>query len=322
MSVCNCPPPVGSKHASALDLRPVLCASLKGTAHAISRQSPWSVVPTRSAGRRSAHHRFGRFGRLFPQLKSLVADNDALKALANTMRDDAATSALTSDDQNIPAGYTYLGQFIDHDITLDITPLGAHENDPNAVIDFGPPRPATSTRFYGSGAQPRHRTSTTASIRTNWRSDDAGPGAAGDANVKAGLPNDLLRTREGMALTGDPSQRREPDHRADPPGPSSSSTTRSSIASPPRVACRRRRSFDTARQQVLWHYRVDRSEQPGSHRRFQRCSGRADQWPQILQIRNVQCLQRAVHAGRVQCRRLSVGPLDGARNIQPQPRLQ
>ena len=68
---------------------------------------------------------FGRFGRLFPKLKPFVADSDALKALADAMRDDSSTSALTSDNQNIPAGYTYLGQFIDHDITLDVTPLGA-----------------------------------------------------------------------------------------------------------------------------------------------------------------------------------------------------
>ena len=114
---------------------------------------------------------FGRFGQLFPQLKALVADNDALKVLADTMRDDATTSALTSNNQNIPAGYTYLGQFIDHDITLDVTPLGAHENDPNAVVDFRTPRLDLDS-VYGSGP-PRHRTSTTASIRTSSRSDDA-----------------------------------------------------------------------------------------------------------------------------------------------------
>jgi Animal haem peroxidase len=195
--------------------------------------------------------RFGRFGRLFPQLKSLVADNDALKALANTMRDDAATSALTSDDQNIPAGYTYLGQFIDHDITLDITPLGAHENDPNAVIDFRTPRLDLDS-VYGSGP--------TASPNLYDRLDPnklavgrCGPGAAGDANVKVGLPNDLLRTREGMALIGDP---RNDENLIVAQTHLAFIKFHNAIVD--RIVAAggvpAPRIFDSARQQVLWHY--------------------------------------------------------------------
>jgi len=93
---------------------------------------------------------FGRFGRLFSDLKPLVADQAALQALADTMRDDATTVALTSDNQGTPAGYTYLGQFIDNDITLDVTPVGAAENDPHAIMDFRTPRLDLDS-VYGNG---------------------------------------------------------------------------------------------------------------------------------------------------------------------------
>ena len=40
----------------------------------------------------------------------------------------------------IPAGYTYFGQFVDHDITLDVTPLSASETDPERLLNFRTPR--------------------------------------------------------------------------------------------------------------------------------------------------------------------------------------
>ncbi len=39
----------------------------------------------------------------------------------------------------VPAGFTYLGQFVDHDITLDLTSFGEKEDDPNAVENFRTP---------------------------------------------------------------------------------------------------------------------------------------------------------------------------------------
>jgi hypothetical protein len=46
------------------------------------------------------------------------------------------------DEENlgIPAGYTYLGQFIDHDITFDPTSSLQKQNDPEALVDFRTPR--------------------------------------------------------------------------------------------------------------------------------------------------------------------------------------
>jgi hypothetical protein len=46
------------------------------------------------------------------------------------------------DEENlgIPAGYTYLGQFIDHDITFDPASSLQKQNDPEALVDFRTPR--------------------------------------------------------------------------------------------------------------------------------------------------------------------------------------
>jgi hypothetical protein len=50
----------------------------------------------------------GKFGRLFPSLAPFEPDGT-----------DPAF-----DNPDVPAGYTYLGQFIDHDITFDTSSTG------------------------------------------------------------------------------------------------------------------------------------------------------------------------------------------------------
>ena len=44
------------------------------------------------------------------------------------------------DNQTIPAGFTYLGQFIDHDVTFDPTSSFARRNDPDGLQNFRTPR--------------------------------------------------------------------------------------------------------------------------------------------------------------------------------------
>ncbi len=39
----------------------------------------------------------------------------------------------------MPAGFTYLGQFVDHDITLDLTSIGDKLEDPTGVENFRTP---------------------------------------------------------------------------------------------------------------------------------------------------------------------------------------
>lgn len=104
--------------------------------------------------------REGAFGRLFPDLKPWAPASGAIgKALEDEM---IATALQFMDDtlgaagnSTLPAGYTYFGQFVDHDITLDTTPLSDAEADPNRLQNFRTPRLDLDS-IYGQGpdAQP------------------------------------------------------------------------------------------------------------------------------------------------------------------------
>ena len=66
-----------------------------------------------------------RFSRMGPRGQTL--DQQLLEALANTMTPTEAAQP-TSASPPVPAGFTYLGQFIDHDLTLDRTSVSLGEN--------------------------------------------------------------------------------------------------------------------------------------------------------------------------------------------------
>src|SRR6266704_4597655 len=97
----------------------------------------------------------GRFGRLFrflpPAQFELKGEHgtkraeDDLKKLAEKMTDDPEFPADpdardAEENQGITAGYTYLGQFIDHDLTLDPLSSLDRQNDPDSLVDFRTPR--------------------------------------------------------------------------------------------------------------------------------------------------------------------------------------
>lgn len=102
----------------------------------------------------------GRFGRMFRALPAAEFDNGALEDLAWAMsaaperQDPTAgtpgfskpsaspeTDEKFQDDEEsgIPSGYTYLGQFIDHDITFDPASSLQKQNDPDGLVDFRTP---------------------------------------------------------------------------------------------------------------------------------------------------------------------------------------
>lgn len=65
--------------------------------------------------------------------------------------DPAERNALEAEfASTIPAGYTYFGQFVDHDITFDPMPLGMRMLDPNALENFRTPR-LDLDNVYGRG---------------------------------------------------------------------------------------------------------------------------------------------------------------------------
>jgi hypothetical protein len=63
------------------------------------------------------------FSRMFNNLPPYQPPDAALVTLANAMRDPNAPENDNPDHKT--SGFTYLGQFLDHDITLDKTPLGS-----------------------------------------------------------------------------------------------------------------------------------------------------------------------------------------------------
>src|SRR5213595_3790139 len=65
----------------------------------------------------------GRFGRMFRDLPPLLPDDKDLEALARQMVEPEPTGEEDTggDNPDIPAGFTYFGQFVDHDLTFDPT---------------------------------------------------------------------------------------------------------------------------------------------------------------------------------------------------------
>src|SRR5262249_38403133 len=100
----------------------------------------------------------GPFGRIFRALPAadFGPDDDTtvknLVALANAMISKPARPKAGPDDEEsgIPAAYTYLGQFIDHDLTFDPASSLQKQNDPDALVDFRTPQ-FDLDNVYGRG---------------------------------------------------------------------------------------------------------------------------------------------------------------------------
>ncbi|TMQ51056.1 MAG: heme peroxidase [Candidatus Eisenbacteria bacterium] len=88
----------------------------------------------------------GRFGRMFRSLPAAEFRPEILAELAKAMtaeREDPPTPETERDPEEntgISAGITYLGQFIDHDLTFDPSSSLQKQNDPDALVDFRSPR--------------------------------------------------------------------------------------------------------------------------------------------------------------------------------------
>ena len=108
----------------------------------------------RSPRRLAARRDLGFFDRMFPDLNPLVASDADLAALAAVMK-ETAPGDTSLDNPNVPAGFTYLGQFIDHDISLDLSPLSAKAEDPTMIENFRTPGLDLDC-LYGAGLGP-HR---------------------------------------------------------------------------------------------------------------------------------------------------------------------
>jgi hypothetical protein len=130
-----------------------------------------------------------------------MPDEASLKALGEAMIDRRAEDG---DNSRLPAGFTYLGQFIDHDLTFDTTALGEVLEDPLALHNFRTPKLDLDC-LYGAGpvAQPYlyERSEEPEKLLVGRTSSRPGEG---DNTVPTNLPFDLPRSPHGFALIGDP----------------------------------------------------------------------------------------------------------------------
>ena len=177
---------------------------------------------------KSTYYEQGKFGRMFPMLPPFATDTptvrDALKELGkksgimdaadetdivanpNLARDLITDPALNANNPNNPAltaGMTFLGQFLDHDMTFDPTSSLERQVDPEAIRNFRNPL-LELDNLYGSGP----------GASPHLYDQSAGGGGIkflvieipGAAAVSAGgfARFDLPRNSQKTALLGDP----------------------------------------------------------------------------------------------------------------------
>ena len=100
----------------------------------------------------------GRFGRLFRSLPSArfgSTDDENVKNLTllgqkMSSTFDPPTDGKDPEESGVPALHTYLGQFIDHDITFDPASSLQMQDDPDALTDFRTPA-FDLDNIYGRG---------------------------------------------------------------------------------------------------------------------------------------------------------------------------
>jgi hypothetical protein len=214
---------------------------------------------------------FGRFGRMFPELAparygdTLQQDQELMRAIAHTMiKEDEGAPIDEKEpvDENplISAGYTYFGQFVDHDITFDTASNLDRDNDPSAVEDFRTPRLDLDS-VYGRGPtdQPYlYNPDFTLKLGANKTPEYLKPAKRYDLpRAPSDLGGEDHGTECGRAIIGDPRndensivvqihalwQRVHNKLMVDLARPT-----------PLRGPITGKEAFDTAQRQVRWHY--------------------------------------------------------------------
>ncbi|MCT2591490.1 heme peroxidase family protein [Streptomyces sp. N2-109] len=150
-----------------------------------------SLHGSSSRALRSPDGTSGSFGRMFPHLPGRQPTGlEAAKAfgLPGGKMDGGGTTA-DQENPELPSGFTYFGQFIDHDLTLDVMSQLGQSNEPGNLTDFRTPR-LDMDNMYGSGPTVNPHLYDPDSHETKLALSPDGA--------------DLARTSEDVALIGDP----------------------------------------------------------------------------------------------------------------------
>src|SRR5918994_2520480 len=102
----------------------------------------------------------GRFGFMFKSQPPHPPSDLLLDRLGATMEEQPVVGGTVTNNHNdatnenpnpkLTSGFTFVGQFVDHDITFDTTSLSAQESDPDATTNFRTPRYDLDA-IYGRG---------------------------------------------------------------------------------------------------------------------------------------------------------------------------
>jgi hypothetical protein len=137
---------------------------------------------------------------MFPALPPAEMDEAMLGALAEAMiarAEDADPENVADPEENsgISAGYTYFGQFIDHDLSFDPASSLQQQNDPDALEDYRTPRFDLDC-VYGRGPDDQPYL-----YEQDGRHMVLCPSAGGAPTLPRGQSSD---GQPGRALIGDP----------------------------------------------------------------------------------------------------------------------
>jgi hypothetical protein len=130
----------------------------------------------------------GRFGLMFKKLPAFEPPDELLNGLAATMAEVGAAN-----NPEILAGFTFLGQFIDHDLTLDTTPLSQQQQDPDALTNFRSARYDLDSVYGGSPTE-----------RPELYDPNDPDKLLIDGLDDPNKPDDVPRQSDGKAIIGDP----------------------------------------------------------------------------------------------------------------------
>jgi Animal haem peroxidase len=171
---------------------------------------------------RSVFYDRGRFGRMFPTLPPFAADTPTLRSAlaelgarggpmdaADDLSDplalivDPARSVNNPDNPAMPAGFTFVGQFVDHDMTFDPTSSLARQQDPESIGNFRIPALDLDS-LYGGGpvASPHLYDAAVDGGRTTFLLEEI-PGS-GAVSMDGVARSDVPRNSQQTALLGDP----------------------------------------------------------------------------------------------------------------------
>ena len=110
-------------------------------------------VPRGLAEQACAHDtKHGRFVRMFPELPRLISNPHDLREAGRKdgPMDEGVHGSIGA--TTTPLGFVFFGQFIDHDVTLDVTSSFDQLNDPGAIENFRTPALDLDC-IYGSGPE-------------------------------------------------------------------------------------------------------------------------------------------------------------------------